>query len=263
MHRRQFLTITPVLALTGCASRSTRPSLDTITINSVGLLTVKEVPASSNVGPFNYALLNPTRTAGSVAPVSAATLGMGIGLALRASSDAAAAKARTDISAALQHVEFSPRTELQKAFHEATAKRSLSIKSIEDEAASERARTDWDFAGIPPGFDALLGLQIDYCGYFFEKEAGGFSPSLYATGVLLATGGGGARLERYYYQADYRQSEGDRRFITTSPTLTVSSLEQFRLKAPSLKEGMKLLFASVAERLAEDVDRTIKKLPKL
>lgn len=261
MQRRNLILLPPAAALSSCASRSSRPTRETADIKSIGLLDLKEVPATGQTGPFNLALSGAkTSSGGQIVPFSPATLGLGIGMALRASSEASAAAARLSISQALQATEFVPAAEWTRAFRAACAARAVPIKPVDDPVASERSRNDWDFASLPAGLDAVLSVQLDHCGYYFEKSAGGLTPSLYVSGTLLSTTNGGSRLERYNYESDYRASDGDRHFITAPPTLVMTSLDQVKAKAAEIRAGMQLLMETVASRLAEDIDRTVKKL---
>ena len=263
MDRRSFLLLLSAAGLSACASKGPKATLQNVDIRNIGWLTLKEVPATSTMGPFNTALLGTVQPVKTVAPVSPTAIGVGIAMAFRASADARALQERSRISAALQSVEFSPKEEVFKAFSASFERRSLPIAYVTDEASSERARRDWDFSGLPPGFDAVLDVQIDEFGYFYEKEAHGFSPEIYISTTLLATANGGARLERYRYQANYRTIEGERRFLITDPGLTVPQLGVFGEKAASIRDGMRALVATIADRLSEDLDRSLRKLPTL
>ena len=265
MERRSLILLAPTLALSACANRAPKSPSEMPDVRKIGLLRIKERPATGNMAPFNTVLAAPGASSGgaTIAPVSPATLGMGIGLALRAASEASAAAERSAIAGALRPVEFSPRSELSSALKLAFEKRQVPIAPIEDDSTGEKARTDWDFSGISKEFDALLDIDLQYCGYYFEKKAGGYVPSVYFSATLLGTRNGGSRIERYYTQADVWPSGGERRYITTSPKLTLKTLAEFEQKKDVVREEMKALITAMAELFAEDVDRTVRKLPQL
>lgn len=256
------MTMTSAGALAACASRGPRPTTQTVDLRKLAFLPIKEVAPKGKTGPFNYALVTPAVTGSVPPPISPGLLGMAIGQALRNSSEAAAAASRLAIGTALQPVAFSPRQVLSEALSAQFAKRSVPVEPFTDERISEVARTDWDFSKLPAGFDALLDIQIPYAGYFAEKEAGGFSPTVYVTTRILATSGGGAILEKFYYEADYRDAEGETRFFTTPKQLNTASLAQFGERSQAIREGMTSVFATIAEKMADDIDRAVKKLPK-
>lgn len=265
MDRRSLVLLAPAAALSACASRAPKSPSEIPDVKSIGLLRLKERPATGNLAPFN-ASLSPAVAAkegGTVTPVNAATLGMAIGQALRAASDASTAADRATIVAALRPLDFSPRAELTTALTAAFERHQVPITSVEDDAAGERARTDWDFSGIPSQMDALLDIDLQYCGYYFEKKAGGFVPSVYFSAILLGTRNGGSRIERYYAQADVWPAGGERRYITTNPKLTLRTLDEFGSKRDLIRDEMRSLLAAMAELLAEDVARTVQKLPQL
>jgi hypothetical protein len=263
MDRRSFLLFVSAAGLSACASKGPKATVQNSNIRSIGWLSLKEAPATGTMGPFNAALLGTVQPAKAVAPVNPTNFGVWLGLSLRAASDARALQERSRISAALQSVEFSPKDEVFKALSASFARRSLPIAYVTDDASSERARRDWDFSALPPGFDAVLDVTIDEFGYFYEKEAKGFSPEVYISASLVATANGGTRLERYAYQANYQASEGERGFITTDPSLTVPRLELVRGRAASINGGMRELVATIADRLSEDIDRSLKGLSAL
>lgn len=263
MDRRSFILVATAAALSACASRGPKATIQNSNIRNIGWLSLKEAPATGTMGPFNAALLGTVQPVKTVAPVNPTNLGVAIGLALRAASDSRALQERSRISAALQAVEFSPKDEVFKALSAAFARRPLPIAYVTDEPASERARRDWDFSGLPPGFDAVLDVTVEEFGYFYEKEAKGFSPEVYISASLVATANGGKRLETYSYQANYQASAGERGFITTAPSLTVPQLGTFREHAASIRAGMRELVATIADRFSEDIDRSFKGLPAL
>lgn len=262
MDRRTLLAGGGALAVSACAGNAdTRVS--TVDVKSFALLSIGERAADSNVGPFNWATLTSPASGGTVPPpVNPAAIGMGIGLSARARAAAEAAANRSAIASAIQPIAFRPKDQMTRALTEAMARRRLPFVVVDDLAISERVRSRNDFSGLPVGTDAVLDLQLDECGYFYEREAGGLSPAVSISGVLRSTVGAG-RLEKYYYQADYRASSGDRRFITTDASLTVPRLDQFTGRAAALREGLNALFGLIAERLSEDVERTVKKQPRL
>jgi hypothetical protein len=195
-------------------------------------------------------------------PITPGLLGIGLGMALRNASDAAAASARMTIGQALQPVAFNPRQVLLEALSAQFAKRSVPAEPFTDERISEVARTDWDFSKLPVGFDALLDIRIPYAGYYAEKRVGGFSPTIYVTTQILATSSGGAILEKFYYVSDYQDAEGETRFFTTPKQLNVASMAEFGERAQVIREGLTSVFATIAEKMADDIDRAVKKLPK-
>lgn len=263
MYRRTALMLIATSSVAGCANRGPRPTTQTVDIRSIGLLSIKETAPTGDTGSFNAALVLAAPNANIPPPVSPTMLGMFIGATLRASSEATAAASRSSISRALQPVGFAPREALSQALATSFSKRSLPISAVANETAGEKARTDWDFSQLPPGLDAVLDVTIDYAGYFPAKEAGGFSPTLYVSATLLSTVGRGGRLEHFYYQADHRDAEGERRFYTTPATTLVKSLDELRERGPVIRTEMTSIMSAIAEQLAIDIERAIKKLPPL
>lgn len=262
MDRRTALAFVCTGTLSACANRGPRPSLETVNIRNLGLLPIKEVPPSGNIGPFGGYGGSAAATRPMV-PINPATLGIAIGQALSAASEARAAAERNQISDALRATGFVPKQSLTESLTKSLQQRAVPVTVVENELASERARADWVFGDLPLGLDAVLDVKIDYWGYYLEKEAGGYVPTMYVSAQLLATAGSGARLEKYYYRADYYQKEDDRRRLKTKPELIVPSLDQFPANASRVREAMIEMAQTVGDRLAEDADRAIKKLETL
>ena len=264
MHRRTFLTATSAATLTACASGGPRLTTQTVDLKRIAVFPIKEYPATAEAGPFNTALIAPAPASkASPPPITPALLGMAIGNAMRASSDATAAASRYAIGRALVPVGLDPRNVLSEALNAKLTQRAVPVEPFSEPKASEAARTDWDFSQLPPGFDAILDVQLVYAGYFFDKENKGFSPQVYVTAQLLHTAGRGTRLESFQYESDSRSAEGYARFFTTPKSLTVPSLEQIANQAQPIREGMTAILLAIAEKLADDVDRAVKKLPQL
>jgi hypothetical protein len=264
MLRRKFLALSSTVVLTSCASGGPKLTTQTVDLKRVAYLPIKEYPATAEAGPFNSIMVASAPSYGTTAPpINPTMLGIAIGQALRASSDASAAASRSSIARALADLAINPKVILHDALTTQLTNRGCPVEEFTDVRASEPARTDWNFSKLPSEFDAVLDVQLVYAGYFPDKENKGFSPQIYATSQLLHTAGKGTRLERFQYESDFRSAEGDSRFFTAPKLLTVSSLAQIAEQAQFIRYGVTALLLLMAEKMADDVDRAVKKLPRL
>ena len=264
MYRRTFVALGSAAVLTSCANRGPSLTSQTVDLRRIAFLPIKQHAATSEAGPFDSTLVASAPAAGVfVPPITPGLLGMAIGQAWRASSEASAAASRIAIAQALVPVALDPGKVLREALTAELSRRAVPIEPLTDVRISESARTDWDFSKLPPGLDALLDIQLVYAGYFPDKGNQGFSPQIYVTSRLLHTAGSGTRLEYFQYESDFRNAEGDTRFFTAPKQLTVSSLAQINERAQFIREGVTALLLAMTEKMADDVDRAVRKLPRI
>lgn len=261
MRRRTLLTWATVGGLSACAS-GPKLTVQNVDLRKIALLDIKEWEHTGDSGPFDRKLVKVPQSQPYYAPVSPTALGMAIGSALRGSRDSASYKARSDITLALAPVGLSPKKALVAALGTSLAQRSLPVTTIADPYESENVRNNWKFGGLGDSYDAVVDIQINEAGYFFSKEAGGFSPMLYVYVQLISTAGKGVRLESYSYNADYSETGKEARSYATPRTITVANLGQMTELAPVIRQEMQRIIEQMAERIAVDLERAVQKLPR-
>jgi hypothetical protein len=265
VYRRTVLAYGVVNVLSGCASRGATPTTPTVNLGKILWNPIRERVPSGETGPFDITLLTPrpAATTSRAPAVNPMLLGIAIGQALRASSDAKTSATKLAIANALQPLEFAPRDTLSSALRAEFVKRLLPIEGLGEDQSNDGDGAARDSTKVAPDFDAVLDIEIAGAGYFPEVEAGGFSPTLYITSRLLPASGKGKAIEEFSYEADYRDSGGDVRFFTTPKSISLSALTEVRDHSQQIREALGALVATIAERMADDIERVVKKLPRV
>lgn len=263
LGRRHFLSIVPAFALGACANRVPVATTQSVDLNRIAFLPIKEYPAHGDAGPFKLALSAPASNYGTYPPVTPGLLGLAIGNAIRSSSEASAASSRNAIGQALAAVALDPASALQDAVTAGLARRGTVVEAITDVSTGELVRGDWKFSRLPAGADAMLDIRIQYAGYFPDKANKGYSPQIYATSQLIHTGGRGIVLESFRYEATVGDAKGRTRYFPAPAALTMGSVAQIRDAARPIRDGITALLLAMAESMADDVDRAVRKLPRL
>jgi hypothetical protein len=266
MRRRTLLNLALGTPLAGCASGRIEEAVRAVDLRKVAVLAIKEFAPDSG-GSFNTWVSTPTQAAAPAkasvpVPVTPGTLGIAIGLSLRASADATKSGSDKLINDALQPLQIQPAKILAAALQAAFAKRAMQAALVQDARASELVRSDWDFELLAADDDAFLDVQIHGAGYFPVKALG-YSPMVYVYTQLVARAKGGTRLGKYAYESDYRNAGGDVRFTKTPADMNVSALAEISSRRERIKLGVQTQLETIAELIATDLDRAMKKLPAL
>lgn len=268
MQRRTFVTFLAAVGAAACASRGTTSAVQSVDIRNVALLAIKEwEPVGDTAGPFDPTAIKSPDANAAIWPFHSLGLSRVVAEMARSSRTAAAeaaAESRRAISLALRPIGIQPRQDLTAALERAFAKRNLPITLIADEAASKLARRRTrSFAKLPPGFDAVLDVQINPAGYFKVTETGGYSPMFFVSAQLFSIADTRTELEAFSYEADYRDAEGERRFFTTPKTLSVDSLDEIAERAPVMRSELLSIIDQIANMISSDIERALNKLPRL
>lgn len=220
IHRRRFISLAATYAATLFAVHPETASAQAVMGNPegqarIGILKVKEWPAGGEAVSF----AGDSVIKGTGAPgLDAAAILLGSNVFVRRKLQAAAAS-----------VGFSASAVLDSSVPKLLADRGFNAV-LSDDAAFTNAVRNSTALNWPKDVDAILDVQVNSAGYYPARRAGGYSPMVYAVARLISTTNG-KELLRFGYDSDYRDSEGERRFITTPKEISVAEPQDIMTKA--------------------------------
>jgi hypothetical protein len=256
MRRRTFAGIAIAGLMAGCASRAPQPRRALPDLQRVGMLPVKEWPTRTSTAPFNFAMLPSARGGGSTLAYGP----IGFGAALANSIEGGRDARRRALAIALVPAKFSPRTTIAEHLAVLVQQRGLPIVAVETAPWVEATQDNDEFKSVPKNWDALLDVHINEAGYYPGDRS--FVPRVSASVRLIDPRSPAQVAESFDYEVDTGTSN-DPRFIPAPPALMLTSVDAIRENAASIRQGMTTLCTRVAEKMADDVERVIRKLPRL
>jgi len=167
---------------------------------------------------------------------------------------------RLRLSQALAALDFSAKDAFASALEPLVGQWTIPVDAMKDAELAAAVRAD-NFTNVPTSVGAILDIQIYGAGYYAAKQVG-YAPYLSVTARVLDTRAPAEIVDEFDYEVGYGDAKGDPRFFS-SPALLVGTLDGFRDRAVELKHETTAVYERVAKQLVEDVDRVIRRLPRL
>ena len=168
---------------------------------------------------------------------------------------------RRKLQAAAAAVEFSASETLDRNIPVQFTEQGMNVLAIDDPMFTNALRDDAN-PKWPANLDYVVDVQVNASGYYPARRAGGFSPMLYVVARLYSTKTG-TQVLKVGYDADYRESEGERRFLTTPKEISVGEPDEIVAKRLNVKQKLAEVAQKMAALLAIDVKRKVSGLPNL
>lgn len=140
--------------------------------------------------------------------------------------------------------------------------RGVKVEALTNTEVEAAIRSD-NIAAVPKNLDAVLDIRITSSGYYPSSRAGGYSPMLYVVARLIPSSGRWEHVERFGYDSDYRAAEGELRFYTTPPGISVADSSELSQKAAEVRTAMENVSSKMLSQIVTDTDRRMKNLPRL
>lgn len=185
------------------------------------------------------------------------TAGIGaglVGLGVAAIIANQAEKSQLALEKVTSSINFQPAELLNRRIKEKFEAKGINIEPVEDMNVSTAVRYQEDYASLPSKTEAVLDIRVNESGYFKSIRAGGYSPMLGIT-ALLVSPESGEELASFSYWSDWRESKEDPRWFTSPSSTIFSTLEELEANAASVREALEVTVEKIAEKIVDDVRR--------
>ena len=242
------------MAIAGCAQKGPPlPRPQAMPLRRVAILPIFERQTTGDA--FAFVSENTRRSDMPVVVSNPAGAAFAIGFNI------ASAGRRARFERSMKAVDFDPRAHFEKTIGAAFTAKGVSLERVSDSQLAISVRNNSPVPALAE-LDAVLDVQVTSGGYYPSDRAGGYSPMLYVVARLLSPATG-QELERFGYDADYRAAEGELRFYTTSPAISVATPEEIGQKATLIRSSMQEVAERMIAQIVVDVDRRMRALPKV
>jgi hypothetical protein len=161
---------------------------------------------------------------------------------------------REALNEALSHVNFDAAAEVDSRLAPALERRQVRLVRIAEPNIALDIRAG-KFDGLPAGVDAILDVRVSESGYYSSWRAGGYSPMLLLTATLLAPAVNADNLAEFRYYADWRDGGKDRRWVTTSKSLTFPTVDLLKASSARARAGLADVVDQLVELMVQDLQR--------
>lgn len=253
-----------LLTVEGCATHPAEPPKPPKPINLLAVLPVSAPVSESNTG-FGSApqgIILPIVV--PVASGSQDSLSPGTAAAAVAAGVVVSAfiyrfrensrREREALDEALSHVNFDAAAEVDSRLAPALERRQVRLVRVADPHIASDVRAG-KFDGLPVGVDAILDVRVSESGYYSSWRAGGYSPMLLLRATLLAPAANADSLGEFSYYADFRDGGKNKRWITTSKSLTFPTVDLLRASSADARAGLAKVADQLVELMVQDLQR--------
>jgi len=253
-----------LLTVEGCATRPAEPPKPLQPINLLAVLPVSSPVSESNTGfgSTQQAMIVPIIVpvpSGSQDSLSPGTTAAAVAAGVVASAfiyrfRENSRREREALNEALSHVNFDAAAEVDSRLTPALERREVRLLRIADPNIAVDVRAG-RFDRLPVGVDAILDVRVAESGYYSSWRAGGYSPMLLLTATLLAPVANADNLDEFRYYADWRDGGKDRRWITTSKSLTFPTVDLLSASSAEVRAGLARVVEQLVELMVQDLQR--------